>query len=74
VKWVKKLNQLIAGANSKTGTRPEQSEWSSTSTTSVEVTVETDEVILLERVGAAPAGTVVADPDKEGDLTQCGKQ
>jgi hypothetical protein len=48
VSWFKKLQQLISGANSKTGMRLEQSEWTRASTKSVEVTVETDEIIVYQ--------------------------
>lgn len=44
----KRLRQLISWANSKTGSRVEQSEWTRKTSRSVEVTVETDEFILLK--------------------------
>jgi hypothetical protein len=50
--WFKRLQQRISGHNSKTGAALKQSEWSRTSIRSVEVTVETDEVFLVERISA----------------------
>jgi hypothetical protein len=47
LRWLKRVLGLIPDANSKTGMRAEQSEWSRKTTTSVEVTVETDEAILF---------------------------
>lgn len=63
--WVKKLQQLISGANSKTGMRSEQSEWSRDSKKSVEVTVETDEVFLLDRISPTHSGPVTTEPNEE---------
>ena len=43
MKLIKKLKQLLSGANSRTEARTEQSEWARKTMRSVEVTVETDE-------------------------------
>ena len=59
MKWVKKLNQLISGANSRTGMGAEQSQWSRTTVKSVEITVETDEMVQVEKVAWVSA---VAEP------------
>jgi hypothetical protein len=66
--WFKKLSQLISGPNSKTVMRVEQSDWSRESTMSVEVTVETD-VIVLRRVSDASSRLAGSDSDEE-----CGQQ
>ena len=50
---VKHLRQLLTGANSRAETRTEQSEWWAHRTTTVEVTVEQEESIL---VGSRTAG------------------
>jgi hypothetical protein len=49
VRWTKRLKQLFSGANSRTEERTEQSEWSRTSLRSVEVTIESAEVVVQER-------------------------
>ena len=46
MKLIKKLKQMLAGANSKSEARTEQSEMARKTARSIEVTVETDEVIL----------------------------
>jgi len=46
VKLIKKLKQMLAGANSKSEARTEQCEMGRKTARSIEVTVETDEVIL----------------------------
>ena len=48
MRWVKKLRRLISGADSNTGERAGQSEYSRKTVRSVEITVETDEIILWQ--------------------------
>ena len=46
MKLIKKLKQMLSGANSKSETRTEQSERARKTARSVEITIETDEVVL----------------------------
>jgi len=49
-----RLRRLISGAHSSTGARVEQSEYSRRTVRSVEVTVETDEVIFARGAKSRP--------------------
>ncbi len=64
LRWLKRILGAISDANSKTGLRVEQSETSRTAIRSVEITVETDEMIHLEQVTRTSSATVVAEQDE----------
>jgi hypothetical protein len=53
LRWMQKLLGLAPGADSKTGARVEQTEILRTTVKSVEITVETAEMIQVERVSKA---------------------
>jgi len=65
MRLIKRLGELLTGANSKPETRTEQSEWSRKTARSVEVTVETDEVIFQLTVNARSADAVPAEREQE---------
>src|SRR5712692_5814849 len=62
LRWLKRILGPISDANSRTGSRVEQSETSRTAVRSVEITVETDEMIHLEKVTRTSSATTVAEP------------
>jgi len=75
VRLIKRLTQLLAGANSKAEQRTEQSEWSRKSTRTFEVMVETDEIIVYQAGSIPPhnnaKGFKTAEPViKNGDDPQ----
>src|SRR5712692_2981333 len=62
LRWLKRILGPISDANSRTGSRVEQSETSRTTVRSVEITVETDEMIQLEKVTSTSSAGAVAEP------------
>ena len=62
LRWLKRVLGLPSDADSKTGSRVEQSETSRTTVRSVEITVETDEMIHLEKVTRTSSATALAEP------------
>ncbi len=65
MRWLSRLQQLISGADSNTATRVEQSEYSRRTVRSVEVTVETDEVILQQTGGVGLSDSAPAEREPE---------
>jgi hypothetical protein len=66
VKWVKKLSRLISAANSKAVIRVEQSDWSRVTKTSVEVTVETEELMSYGMVNQPLSEPVLVERETAG--------
>lgn len=64
---------LTSGADSKTGLRLEQSEMVRTSTRSVEVSVETEELAQIETMtaGLAADGTLIRDGVRHAEKNKC---
>jgi len=62
LRWLKRILGPISDANSRTGSRVEQSENARTTVRSVEITVETDEMVHLEKVTRTSSTTALAEP------------